>query len=80
LSSETLGFYQGQGHKEGLYNQNMMVSTISCISSNESFATKLDLMTDHHKQKTKQQKQQNKTNCPLKVLDCCVQGQCYSQG
>jgi len=32
--AKMLGFYlQGQGHSVGLYNQNMMVSTTSCISS-----------------------------------------------
>jgi len=34
MSREKMGFYlQGQGHSEGLYNQNMTVSTISFISS-----------------------------------------------
>ena len=32
--AKKIGFYlQGQGHSVGLYNQNMMVSTISFISS-----------------------------------------------
>ena len=31
-------------------------------------ATKLSLMVDNHKPK-----------CPLKILDCCVQGQGYSE-
>ena len=44
------GFYlQGQGHSVGLYNQNMMVSTISFI-----VATKLNLMVDHHEQRSVQ--------------------------
>ena len=34
----------------------------------ESFATKLNLSVDHAKK------------CPVKMLDCCVQGQCHSQG
>ena len=45
-----MGFcLQSQGSSVGLYNQNI-VSTISFISSNESFATKLSLSVDHHKQ------------------------------
>ena len=34
--AKKMGFYlQGQGHSVGLYNQNMTVSTISFISSNQ---------------------------------------------
>ena len=51
MSCEKMGFYlQGQGHSVGLYNQNMTVSTISFIS----FATKLNLSVDHHKQRSVQ--------------------------
>ena len=50
----------------------MTVSTISFISSKpvSFFATKLNLSVDHHKQ----------NDHPVKMLDCCVQGQCHSQG
>ena len=52
--AKKIGFYlQGQGHCVGLYNQNMTVSNISFISSKpESFATKLNLSVDHHKQRS----------------------------
>ena len=53
---EKMGLYlQCQGHSVGLYNQNMTVSNISFISSKpESFATKLNLSVDHHKQRSVQ--------------------------
>ena len=52
MSCEKMRFYlQGQGHSVGLYNQNVAVSTISFISS---FATKLNLSVDHHKQRSVQ--------------------------
>ena len=52
MSCKKMGFYlQGQGHSVGLYNQNVAVSTISFISS---FATKLNLSVDHHKQRSVQ--------------------------
>ena len=56
MSCKKVGFYlQGQGHSVGLYNQNMTISTISFISR-ESFATKLNLSVDHHKQRSVQWK------------------------
>ena len=40
--------------KVTVYNKNMTVSTISFILTSESFATKLNLMVDHHKQRSVQ--------------------------
>ena len=55
-----------QGHSEGLYNQNM---TISTLSSAVSFTTNLSFMVHHHK-----------SECLLRKLERCVQGQGHSEG
>ena len=54
-------FVQCQGHSEGLYNQNMTISTISSKLL-VCFATKLGLIVQHH----------NKLECPVKKWDYCV--------
>ena len=56
MSYEKMGFYrQGQDHSVGLYNQNMTVSSVSFVTSEpESFATQLNLIVDHHKQRSVQ--------------------------
>ena len=38
------------------------------LSTSDSFATKLSLMVNHGKPK-----------CPVKILDCCLQGQGHSK-
>ena len=62
-------YLQGQGHSEGLCNQNMAVSTVFELF--DLFATKLDLMVHHYKLK-----------CPqsCEELDCCVKGQGHIEG
>ena len=56
-----LGFCpQGEGHTDGLYNQNM---TVLCLSS-ELLTLKLSLMVECYKPKR-----------PLKILVCYLQGQ-----
>ena len=51
--AKKMGFYlQGQGHIVGLYNQTMMVSTISFISSKPASLLQSNLSVDHHKQRS----------------------------
>ena len=56
-------YLQGQGHSEGLYNENITVSTILCklmiLKKEDFFAKKLSLVVEHCMSK-----------CPVKVLDC----------
>ena len=57
MQQKKLGFYlQDQGHSVGLYNQNVMVSAVSFISSKLMifFAAKLNLMVDYRKQRSVQ--------------------------
>ena len=59
-------YLQCQGHSEGLYIQNMTISTIS--SKLVSFATSHRLVVLHHK-----------SECPVEKLDYCIQGQGQSR-
>ena len=57
--TKKIGFYlQGQGNSVALYSQNMTVSTISFICSKPMsfFAANLNLVVDHHKQRSVQWK------------------------
>ena len=61
------GFYlQGQGHSQGLYNQNMTVSAISFISSKPASLLQPNRML--------WQVIIRKQMCAVKILDSCVQG------
>ena len=50
----------------GLYVQNMTVRLY--LLTNDSFATKRSLLVAHHK-----------PQCPMKILDCCGEGQGHSE-
>ena len=60
-------YLQCQDYREGLYNPNMTISTIS--SKLVSFATSHRLVVLHHK-----------SECPVEKLDYCIQGQGHSEG
>ena len=59
-------YCQCQGHNEGLYNQNMTISTI--FQTAGPFAIKLSLVVQHYK-----------PECPAEKLDYCIQGQGHSE-
>ena len=61
------GCLEGQGHSEGLYDQNMTFFYVFWTA--DSLATKLGLMIHHHK-----------PECLVKELDYCIQGQGHNKG
>ena len=60
-------FRQCQGHNEGLYNQNMTISTV--FQTAGPVATKLGLIVQHYK-----------PECPAEKLDYCAQDQGHTEG
>ena len=58
---------QRQGHSEGLYNQNMTISTVSFELLN-FLLPKLGLIVHYRK-----------SECFMEKFDCCVQGQGHSK-
>ena len=60
-------YHQRQGHSEGLYNQNMTISTI--FQTAGPFAIKLSLVVQHYK-----------PECPAVKLGYCIQDQGHNEG